>query len=324
MRYERVVGDPKPAGREEVVPVAVVGEGTGLSDQPVDDVPILDPVAPAAAQPREAVHPLLPIPDFQLLRANACLYPFANEPAVHRVGVVLHRDRGGGADPHAQPLAGIQPCGGKRSQPPPLLLKAFPPAGVELVKELLEESGVLRTALELAAAAQHQLLVERHFETMMALLYIPVLVAPARVGRLGPEAVVRQQRLVAVGERSPAVGGGAVDGGGKRIGAVASGNAAEFEERLLQALREALETLGKADAARLPVRVGEHKVIQQVRKRPPGDHDPQVRKVAEVGSAEIAGMVLLREEDLPGRSLGRAPLLHLALQTAELPIREAA
>ena len=243
---------------------------------------------------------------------------------MHRVGVVLHRNRGRGPDPHPQPLAGIQPCGGKRSQPLSLFLKAPLSTGVELVEELPEEGPVLGTAIELPATAQHQLLVERHFETVVALLHVPILVAPARVGCLGTQPIVREQRLVAIGELSPTVGGGAADGGRKRVSAVALRSAPQLEESLLQTLREALETLGKADAARLPVGVGEGEVIQQVRKRPPGDRYPQAREVAEVGSAEIAGMVLLGEEDLPGRSLGRSPLLHLALQTTELPVRKAA
>jgi hypothetical protein len=41
---EQVVGHAEAAGGEQVRSVTVVGEGTRLADQPVDDVPVLDAV----------------------------------------------------------------------------------------------------------------------------------------------------------------------------------------------------------------------------------------------------------------------------------------
>jgi hypothetical protein len=102
------------------------------------------------------------------------------------------------------------------------------------------------------------------------------------------------------------------------------GHAAQLGQGVLQAVAETLEALGEADGARLPVRVGQHEVVDQVRKRLAAEGDLQPRRVREVGGAEPAGFVDLREEDLLGRSVQGTPLLDMPLQGAQLAIRKAA
>src|ERR1043166_2201173 len=59
-------------------------------------------------------------------------------------------------------------------------------------------------------------------------------------------------------------------------------------------------------------------------KRSPRQGDVQLGQMAEVGGAQLAWSVLLRKEDLLGRSCQRPPRLELALQGAQLSILEAA
>ena len=76
---------------------------------------------------------------------------------------------------------------------------------------------------------------------------------------------MRQQGLVSPGEH---LGFGiAVDRRGQAIGAVPPGNPSQFPQGVLQPFAEALEALGEADGAGLPVGVGEHEVIDQVVER---------------------------------------------------------
>jgi hypothetical protein len=60
-----------------------------------------------------------------------------------------------------------------------------------------------------------------------------------------------------------------VNGKGHPVRAVALGHSAQFPESALHSGAEAGEALGEAHTYVLPVRVSQHEVIQQVRKRLP-------------------------------------------------------
>jgi hypothetical protein len=171
-------------------------------------------------------------------------------------------------------------------------------------------------------ATQQQGLVQGTLELAMALLHVAVLVRPGRVDGLALQAVVLQQALITLLKRVPVAAGR--HGGGQRIGAMHLRHAAQFRQGVLQPAAEALETLGEADRAGLPVRVGQHEVVDQVPKRLTVDGDPQAAAVREVGGTQPAGFMHLGEEHFLGRSLQGSPLFETPLQGAQLTIGEAA
>ena len=65
---QRVVGHAEPAGGEQVLAVAVVLERAGLAHQPVDDVPVVDPMLAPAPQPRQSLRPAAGVPDLEVSR----------------------------------------------------------------------------------------------------------------------------------------------------------------------------------------------------------------------------------------------------------------
>jgi hypothetical protein len=156
----------------------------------------------------------------------------------------------------------------------------------------------------------------------VALLHVAVLVRLRRVDRLALQAVVPQQRLVTPLKGRPIAA--RRDGGRQGVGAMHPRNAAQFGQGILQAVAEALEALGEADAAGLPVRVGQHEVVDQVRKRLAVDSHLQAGRVREIGGAQVAGLVDLAEEHLLGRPVQGAPLFDVPLQGAQLPVGKAA
>ncbi len=81
----------------------------------------------------------------------------------------------------------------------------------------------------------------------------------------------------------------------------------------MESLAEALETLGKADGASLPIGVGQDKMIDHVVKRLASECDLQVVHVREVRGSQLAGPVDLIEENLLGWALGGSPRFDLAL-----------
>jgi hypothetical protein len=100
-------------------------------------------------------------------------------------------------------------------------------------------------------------------------------------------------------------------------------NSSQFPQGVLQTFAEALEALGEADGAGLPVGVGEHEVIDHVVERFAEDGDAEFGHAGEVTLGEPPRLVNLREEDLLGRPFEGAPLFDPPLQATELDVGEA-
>src|ERR1035437_3279403 len=156
----------------------------------------------------------------------------------------------------------------------------------------------------------------------MPLFHIAVLVAMTSLGLLALQPVEAHQALVTIRElcRMSHV----VDRGREPVGAVPMRHFAQLPQRVLQPLAQALKTLGKAYRARLPVRVRQHEVIDQVRKTLSLYGHAQLFHVREVGSAQPPRRMLLGEEHFPGRTFSCTPVLHATLQRAQLPVLKTA
>ena len=100
--------------------------------------------------------------------------------------------------------------------------------------------------------------------------------------------------------------------------------ASQFPQRLLQSFAQTLETLREAHRRRLPIRVGQHKVIDHVLERLPLNRHAQVAHVREVRCRQAARLMHLGEEHFLGRPMQRPPAPHLPLQGPQLPVAEPA
>src|SRR3954469_4218628 len=192
--------------------------------------------------------------------------------------------------------------------------------GIASGHEPLEERLIVASAGEITAASEHRGLVDGLLEAVMTLLDVAILVRLPWLDRLALEPVMREQSLVA--SREYLGFGVAVDRGGQAIGAVSPGDSSQFPQGVLQALAEALEALGEADGAGLPVGIGEHEVIDQVVERLAEDGDAELGHAGEVALGETSRLVDLGEEHLPGRPFEGSPLLDPPLQATELDIGE--
>ena len=177
---------------------------------------------------------------------------------------------------------------------------------------------VLRSILKVAATAEHQRLIDGGLESVMALLGISILMGLAGVDGLSFQAIVGQQGAVMLLEQFSIAK--VIHCGGEPIGAVQLGNPSQLPEGILKPLAEALETLGKADCASLPIGVGQDKVIDHVIKPLASECNPQVVHVREVRGGQLARPVNLIEEDLLRRALGGSPCFDLSLEGAELDV----
>ena len=120
-----------------------------------------------------------------------------------------------------------------------LLGQLLSPVHVQFLEQIAEERLVARPAREIPAVAKHQLLVECSLEPVVSLLDIPVLVAVPGLDRLPFEAVMREQRAMAL--RELRTGRPRRNRGREPVGAVNLWHAAQFRQGILQPLGECLE-----------------------------------------------------------------------------------
>jgi hypothetical protein len=264
----------------------------------------------------------LRVPHLHTLRVQPRLHPLPDQPAGYRVDVARHTHRAARAYLHPQPAARLQPTRRQRPQTRHLLGQTRTPPRVELAEQLPHVRPIVVAAGEVPAATQHQRLIQRTLELAVRLLDVTVLVGLARLDRLALQPVVIQQPLVMSLEHLRL--GPRRYGRGQPVGAVDLGRTAQLPQPILQPLAEALQALREAQRPRLPVRVRQHEVINQVRERHAGDGHPQRIAVGEVAGAQPPRLVDLGEEHLLGRAEQRPPTLDAPLQGADLAVDEAA
>jgi hypothetical protein len=270
------------------------------------------------AQPLHRLHRRPRVPHLDDLGTQAHFQPLPDQPRRYRVDVLLDLDRAPLAHLHPLPLQGLQPTRRQRPQPGRLLLELGPPRCVPPRHQGPHELQVLLPAGEITAATQQQFLRQRLFETSVSLFAIPVLVRAGRIGGLGHQTIVPQQRLVTRRVlRAVAV---VVHRQGHAVRAVTRGTAADLPQGVLQPFAQAGEALREAQRHVLPVRVGEHEVIEQVRQRLALDGHAQAVHVGEIRGTQPARLMHLAEEDFLGRSMLRLPPAHAPLQRPSLTV----
>jgi hypothetical protein len=319
---EPVVGQAEPRRREQVVAVGVMRERARLADQRIDDVAVVDRVPVAADQPRQRVNVPVRVPDLDAVGEQPGFDLLADEPAVDRIRVAVNVDQAAGIDPAGHLQTGRQPLLGQGSQDRQLFREAIRAAGVPRRHDLLQEGRVLRTAGELAAAAEQQRLIDGGLEVPVRRLRVAVLVRLSHVDPLARQSVVRQQVAVTGLEfpRRRQV----VHGRAQAVAAMPPRHAAQVPQRVLQAIGQRLERLRRAHRHRLPVRVGQHEVVHQVIEPLTGNGHVERVHGGEVGRGQIAGRVDLAEHDGLAGSVGGPPLPDAALEGAAVRIEELA
>jgi hypothetical protein len=265
----------------------------------------------AATQSRQPLDQLLRVPHFQMFRVQAHVYLHADQSARHHVAVALHVNQAALVHATLQTSTRFQASRRQRTQRRQFLRQPHPPAGVELVGEPVQKTRVLHAIGKIPAAPQHQRLIGRFLETPVPLLDVAVLVGLPGLDLLADQSVMFQQPLITLPEllarRS------IVHGQTHAIGPVPCRYSAQFPQGVLQTFAQTLEALRKTDRHCLPVRVGQHEVIDHVLEGLPPNRHAQVVHVREVRCCQPGRLMHLAEEHLFGRPHRGTPLLQLAL-----------
>jgi hypothetical protein len=272
----------------------------------------------SAPQPRQTLDELLRVPHFQVLRVQPYLHLLADQPARHHVAVPLHVNQAALVHATLQASTRFQAPRRQRSQHCHFLRQPLTTTGVELLFQTVEKPPVLISIGKIPAATQHQRLVHRLLEPPVPLLDVAVLIGVGCLNLLPYESIMTQQSLVALRELLPFRG--VVHRQAHPVGSVPRRHASQLPQRVLQTFAQALETLREADRRRLPIRVGQHEVIDHMLERLPLDRHAQVVHAREVRCRQPARLMHLGEEHFLGWPRRGPPAPHLPLQGPQLPV----
>lgn len=302
--------------------IAVLRERPRLPHQPVDDVTVVHPLLVPAAQPRLTLHQLLRVPHLDVLGIQPHFDLLADQPAGHHVTVPLHVNQTALVHTTTPPLARFQPPRRQRTQHRQLFGQPLPAPGVESLRQPAQETLVLLATRKIAAATQHQGLIHRLLETPMPLLDVAVLMSVVGLDLLADHPVVTQQALITLRELLPL--GQVVYRRAQTIRPMTLRDAAQIVQSVLQSFTQALKALREAQRHRLPVRVGQHEVVDHVLEALAGNGYAQLSHVREVRRGQPAGFMHLAEEHFLGRPRRGPPAPHLPLQGPQLSVAEPA
>ena len=319
---EAIVGQAKARRREQILAVRVIRERAGLAHQRIDDVPIVHGRVIPAHESRSRIDAFVRVPDLDAVSEQPGFDLLADEPTVHRIRVAMNVNQAAGIDTAEHLQTRRQPLLGQMSQRGQLLSETIRSAGVPRRRDLLQEAHVLVAAGERATAAEQQRLIHGGLEMPVRRLRIAVLVRLPHIDPLARDVVVSQQVAVTGLElpRRRQV----VHGSTETVAAVPPRHAAQFPQGILQTIGQRLKRLRRTHGDRFPVRVGQHKVVDQVIEALTGNGDVQRVHVREVRRRDIAGLVDLAEDDGLAWSVGGAPLSHATFEGAAMRVEKLA
>jgi hypothetical protein len=311
LRHQGVIRQPKHPGWKQLLAITILRKRPRLPHQPVNDVAVIDAVVGASPQPHHLLHLLAAVPDFNPLRKYPRFDQFSDQPAVHRVAVPLHGDQTTGVNPYPRPPGALQTPVRQGPEHFHLLRQFLFPSTVELIEQLCQKPLILLHIGEVATTVQHQCLVQRTLEAMMPLLDVSVFIRLAGLYLPPFHAVMPQQCRIAfleIGQFAEIV-----NRGRHPVGAMQQRHPAQLPYRILQPLAQCDEAFRITQRAALPVRMRQHEVIQHMLKRLAVDRDSYFRQMREVGLAQLARPVFLREVHFLCRPLRCPPVFHFPL-----------
>ena len=320
---QAVVGQAKMARGKHVRVILVVLQRPRLAHQRVDHVPVVDGVLAVARQTRHPLNQASRPPDFDHLGVDHHVDRHADQPAGNRIRIPLDLNRAAAADPDAaDPPPMVELAGGQLAQAGLFLGELVSTPRVSLVDQRGEKLVVLFAAGEVAAATQEQRLIDGRFQVAMRRFDVAVLIRRSDVDPLRRDLIVVHQ--VAVTLAKLPVLRQVVDRRAEAVAAVGARRAPELPKGLLETVAHGLERFRETDRGKLPVRVGEREVIQQMVERLAVDGDPQRIHVREVRSPQPARGMHLRKDDLLVGTMQAAPIADSPLEGPPLRLGESA
>ena len=317
---QRLEGAGISAAREQLIAIDQIEQRHRLLAQRMDDVMIVDDVAVLAAGLGRPTTPQ----GQQLRRAEEAFEPVvvevniqtvADQPRRNAVEDAPQDEAAARRDENASLLIVGRSSIGQRLERGALDLDALAVPGVAPPDHLVDEAAVGGEILEVARAAQQQLVVKRPLEVSVGALDRAVLVRDAAIVARRRHAVMGAQLLVAPRQ---VLLGIAIEVAERRRQAVAAmlfRHAAQRPQRVLQAFGQRHEALAaEHHMGMLEARERQPEVVEPVLERLARDRDAEPAHVGEVRQAHPARRMLLAEDHIPVGAVESPPSGDAALQ----------
>jgi hypothetical protein len=180
-------------------------QGPGLGAQAIDQVLQIDAPGPramadASIGARQLANPVTAQIDDQPVMVQPHRDLAANQGGRYRVDHLPHLDRAGAPHPHSEQLVVGKAKSGQWCQPFEFLIVAPLARSIEGTEHLGQQFAVFSRLVEIAAAAQDQLLLQPPFHMAVRCLNDAVLVSHTAVVTAGRKPVMGTERLVARGD----------------------------------------------------------------------------------------------------------------------------
>ena len=314
-RSQHVPRHAKTSRRKHFFAELIVGEGTRLTDQRINNVPIVDGRLLLAGQPWHRLNDVALMRHRDEFGANPHIDLTLYQATGNRIRVGSHFDRAAEVDGYVLlNIVRVESFGRQRNQVSHVVRKLLLSIDVGSLHNVFHECNVLFTRLEVPTAAQQQRLIDAIFEMSVGRFDITVFVSATSVRALRFAFVMVHQTGVTFGEF--ATTRMISHGRRQRIGAMPQRHATELPERFLNARAQCFKRLRKTKRHTFDVAVRQHAVIERVIESIPGDLHVQLITDREVTGRPSPRMMILAEEDRLARTMKAPPLRHAAFESS--------
>jgi hypothetical protein len=198
---QRVPCHTKNGGRKHLFTILIVGEGTGLPHQRIDDVPIVDVCQIFADQPRHRLNVIAMMSDDDLFGTDSQIDEIADQPTGNGIRVGSHPNRAAATDTHARDdVVRVEPFVGQSLQMSQILEERFPSIVVGTFHQCFHKRNVLFATGKVSTAAKQQRLLDPIFDVSVGRFDIAIFVGAPSICAFRFTVVVIHQCRIPLGQ----------------------------------------------------------------------------------------------------------------------------
>lgn len=241
-----VIGDTEIADRKHFFTVLVVLECTGLPDEAVNDMPVVDQAFFTPDQAWHPLHFLALVANDDFIHVNHAVHMTADQTTMNGIRILLQSDHTAAADSDSLAERAMVKLLQRQFVEMLLLQGKFVPASdVPLIHNRLQKLTIGGWCRKVAAAAKHQCLLDSRLEVTMRRFDISILVSLTNIDAMRNQAIVIHQLLITTSQFMSRRQ--IVDCGAQTVCSMPIRNASHLPDRSLKSIAQRLKRFRKAN-----------------------------------------------------------------------------
>lgn len=193
-----VIGDTEIADRKHFFTVLVVFKCTGLPNQAVNDMPVVDQAFFTTDQAWHPLHFLALVANDDFIHVNHAVHVTADQTTMNGIRILLQSDHTAAADSDSIADRPVIKLFKRQFMQVLLFLGEFVPASdVPLVENLLQELTIIGFCRKFCVAAKQQCLFDSRLEVTMRRFNITILVSLTNIDAMRNQSIVIHELLIA-------------------------------------------------------------------------------------------------------------------------------